>query len=183
MLLDKIAAVPGSRGKIALVTSIERGVGSSTVARSLNLSAVRGGLLSVLIQVQPDAGFASKDTAEEAAPNGLRTSRASLRSVSLLLNAGQNVDAPAADDIRAEFDLIVIDARSLAEQPEVASLSAHADLVILVVRDGATDSTAIRGARAALSKSGAAAIGIVVNQVGARVAPSQRPTEVLGIAS
>ena len=182
-LLDKITAVPGSRGKIALVTSIERGVGSSTVARSLNLAAVRGGMLSVLIQVQPDAVIASKAAAEQTPPDELRTSRAGLRSVSLLLNAGQDADGRTGDDIRDEFDLIVIDARSLAEQPEVASLSAHADLVILVVRDGATDATAIRGARAALSKSGAAAIGIVVNQVGAHAVRPQRQNETLGIAS
>ncbi len=185
VLLDRVAALPGDRGKVALVTSIEDGVGSSTLARSLNLSAVNGKMLSVLIQVQSDSAFgrAPKPPAEMSAPNGLRTSRASLRSVNLLLGAGQNAGPPPADDIRSEFDLIVIDAPSLAEQPEVASLSAHADLVILVVQDEATGQTAIRNAKASLSKFGTAAIGIVVNQAGSRAASPRPQSEMLGLAS
>ncbi len=184
-LLNRITALPGQRGKVALVTSIVDDVGGSTLARSLNLSAVNGKMLSVLIQVQSDSAFGQtlNSPAEMSAPNGLRTSRASLRAVNLLLGAGQNAGPSPVDDIRSEFDLIVIDAPSLAEQPEVASLSAHADLVILVVPDEATDQTAIRKAKASLSKSGAAAIGIVVNQTGSHTVSPRPQREMLGLAS
>jgi Mrp family chromosome partitioning ATPase len=106
-----------------------------------------------------------------------------VRSVNRLLSANQNAGLPAAEDIRSEFDLIVVDAPSLAEQPDAASLSAHADLVILVVRDGATDPAAIRKARASLSKFGGSTIGIVVNQVSPRTALPMTHSEMLGMAS
>ena len=185
VLLDRIASVPGQRGKVAVVTSVENGVGRSTVARSLNSAAVSGGMLSVLIQAEADSAFArtSKGAAAKTAPDGVTASKASLRSVNVLLSASRNGGLASSDDIRSEFDLIVIDAPSLAEHPEAAALSAHADLVILVVRDGAGNPAAIRNARASLAKFGGAAVGLVVNQVSPRAAPAQLRTEMLGLAS
>jgi hypothetical protein len=49
-LIEKIVALPGPRGKVALVMSVENNAGSSTVARSLNRSAANNGMLSVLIE-------------------------------------------------------------------------------------------------------------------------------------
>ena len=179
-LLDRIASVPGQRGKVAVVTSIENGAGCSTVARSLNSAAVNGGMLSVLIQAEADPAFARAANNKSASTN-LTASKASLRSVNVLLSASRNGGLPSGDDIRSEFDLIVIDAPSLAEHPEAASLSAHADLVILVVRDGAANPAAIRNARASLAKFAGATVGIVINQVGPRLAPAR--TEMMGLAS
>jgi Mrp family chromosome partitioning ATPase len=129
-------------------------------------------MLSVLIQAEADpvVSRASKGLSGKTAPDGLPASRASLRSVGVLLSASPNGGLPTSDDIRSEFDLIIIDAPPLPEHPEVASLSAHADLVILVVRDSAGNTAAIRNARASLAKFGGAAIGIVVNQVSPRMA-------------
>ncbi len=62
----------------------------------------------------------------------------------------------------------MIDAPSLNEQPDLASIAAHADLAILVVRDRANDFSAINNAKKELSKFGAPAIGAVVNQIGAQ---------------
>jgi Mrp family chromosome partitioning ATPase len=87
------------------------------------------------------------------------------------------------DDIRSEFGLIVIDAPSLATKANVAPLAAHADLVILVVRDGAVDQSAIGNARAALSKFGAAPVGIVLNRAPAATISAQHRGETLGLAS
>jgi Mrp family chromosome partitioning ATPase len=182
VLLDRIASVPGQRGKVALVTSVENGVGRSTVARSLNLAAVNGGMLSVLIEAEADSASARAKAAGKNASAGLAASKASLRSVNVLLSASRNGGLATSDDIRSEFDLIVIDAPSLAEHPEAAALSAHADLVILVVRDGAGNPAAIRNASASLAKSGGAAVGIVVNQVSPRTAAQPR-AEMLGLAS
>ena len=182
-LLDRIGGVQGVRGKVALVTSVENGVGCSTVARALNLSALNRGLISALIQVQPDAALARGTRPTETGASGLRASKATQQSISRLLGADRNAGLPAAEDIRSEFDLIVVDAPSLAEQPDVASLSAHADLVILVVRDGAADPAAIRNARASLWKSGGSAIGIVVNQVSPDTVPPLSQGEMLGMAS
>jgi uncharacterized protein involved in exopolysaccharide biosynthesis len=183
-LLDRIDSVPGRRGKVAIVTSVENGVGCSTVARLLNLSAVNRGMLSALIQVQPDTAFA-RATAEPTGTSayGVRTSKATLPAVGRLLSANRKAGPLANEDIRSEFDLVVVDAPSLAEQPDVTSLSAHADLVILVVRDGAADPAAIRKARASMLKFGGSAIGIVVNQVSPGAVPPLPQSDLLETAS
>jgi len=170
-LLERIAAAPGQRGKVVLITSLKSGVGASTIARSLNLSAVNSGMMSALIQVQNDTNpMGGADvTVQSSAPSGPRASKAALRSVNLLLGAGRDA-ASGEDDIRAEFALIVVDAPSLAEQPDVTSLAAHADLIVLVARGGATDETAIPDAIASLAKVTTAPIGIVINQAANRPA-------------
>jgi uncharacterized protein involved in exopolysaccharide biosynthesis len=166
-LLDALAGAPNHRGKVVLVTSIENGVGTSTVARSLNLAAVDRGMISVLIQVQAER-ISARSTAipaGQSVSHRLRASKASVGGVNRLFGAGRNDGVSTSDDIRSEFDLIVIDAPSLNEQPDVASISANADLAILVVRDRAADFSAINNAKTELSKFGAPAIGAVVNQI------------------
>jgi uncharacterized protein involved in exopolysaccharide biosynthesis/Mrp family chromosome partitioning ATPase len=169
-LLDAIAVAPNHRGKVVLVTSIENGAGNSTVARSLNLAAVGRGMFSVLIEVRPDriSGPAMNTAVGESLAHGLRAPKASVGSVNQLFGASANDGAPTSDDIRSEFDLIVIDAPSLNEDPDAASLSAHADLAILVVGERAADISAINNAKAKLSTFGTPAIGAIVNQVGAQ---------------
>jgi hypothetical protein len=164
------------------VTSVENGVGCSTIARALNLSAVNRGLISALVQVQPEGAFARTTRPAEASANGVRASKATLQSINRLLSADRNGGLPAPEDVRSEFDLMVVDAPSLAEQPDVASLSAHADLVVLVVRDGAANPAAIREARASLWKFGGSTIGIIINQVSPTVSPLPQ-SEMLGMAS
>ena len=136
---------------MAVVTSVETGVGASTVAHSLNLSALNSGKISVLIQAEADSATSRREARKNAGTKE-RTSRTSLRSVNLLLSNRNS--AQASDDIRADFELIVIDAPPVHQQPDVASLAAMADIVILVARDGATDRSAIEKARALLAKSG-----------------------------
>jgi Mrp family chromosome partitioning ATPase len=183
LLLERIGSVQGTRGKVVLVTSVENGVGCSTIARALNLSALNRGLISVLVQVQPEGGFTRATRPAEASANGVSASKATLQSINRLLGADRNAGLPAAEDVRSEFDLIVIDAPSLAVQPDVASLSAHADLVILVVRDGAANPAAIRKARTSLWKLGSGTIGIVINQVSPDTVSALPHSEMLGMAS
>ncbi|WP_407166757.1 GumC family protein [Bradyrhizobium sp. ORS 111] len=167
-LLERVAALPGRHGKVVLVTSRQAGTGAEVIARSLNLNAVNNGLLSALIQVQSDTGLTrSADvTVQSTAPTGARAARAALHSVGLLLGAGRD-SMQEDEDIRTEFALIVVDAPSLAEQPEVASLAVHADLIVLVERDDISDGAAVDGAIASLSKRTSAAIGVVINQAAA----------------
>ncbi len=165
-LVEKIGDTPGHRGRVAVVTSIERGAGASTVARSLNWAALNGGLISALIEVQPDVPT-SRQGAEPAgaiARTGRHASRATLRSINQLLGGDRTAGRPPADDIRADFDLIVIDAPPLRQHSEVDALLAQADAVILVSRDAAADQSAIESLRAMLPASGAARLGLVINQ-------------------
>jgi uncharacterized protein involved in exopolysaccharide biosynthesis len=169
-LLDALAGAPNHRGKVVLVTSIESGAGTSSIARSLNLAAVDRGMFSVLIEVQADRIFARSMTipAQQGAAHRLHASKASVDGINRLFGAGRNDGISTSDDIRSEFDLIVIDAPPLCEQLDVATISAHADLAILVVRARGTDVAAINNAKTELSKFGTPAIGAVINQIDAQ---------------
>jgi uncharacterized protein involved in exopolysaccharide biosynthesis len=169
-LLDALAGAPNHRGKVVLVTSIESGAGTSSIARSLNLAAVDRGMFSVLIEVQADRISARSMTipVEQGASHRLHASKASVAGINRLFGAGRNDGISTSDDIRSEFDLIVIDAPPLHEQVDVATISAHADLAILVVRARGTDVAAINNAKTELSKFGTPAIGAVINQIDAQ---------------
>jgi uncharacterized protein involved in exopolysaccharide biosynthesis/Mrp family chromosome partitioning ATPase len=168
-LLDRIALLPGPRGKVVLVTSGETGVGKSVVARALNAAAVERGMLSVLIEALPEPAFprvAPAGTGGSVA-DGARALKTNVRSVNLLLNHTQGVStAASAGDVRSEFDLIVINAPSLAEQPDAATISAHADFNVLVVHDGATDAGVVTRAKATLARFGNSVTGIIATPDG-----------------
>jgi Mrp family chromosome partitioning ATPase len=99
---------------------------------------------------------------------------ADLQSVNALLGASKKTAPLPADDIRAEFDLVVVHASSLAAQPHVAALAAHADAVLLVAREADDVGAAV----AALSQFGTAPIGLVLNR-----AFTERRGEVRAMAS
>ena len=178
-LLDRLEKLPEPRGKVVLVMSVGKRAGGNTVARSLNRWAVNQGKLSVLIRVEPDLGGAG---AGEARGHADGTTTASFPGVDALLRAGRTPELSPADDIRSEFDLIVVHASSLALQPEAAALAAHADLVMLVAREDAIDSAAMRRVTAALSRFGGVPTGIVVNRVPTDPSSARRRGEVLGLA-
>src|SRR3954447_15825565 len=129
-LIDALTGAPNHRGKVVLITSIERGAGTSSVAQSLNLAAVERGMLSVLIQAQAERISAQSMTlpVEAGLSHRLRASKASVAGINRLFGAGGHDGVSTSEDIRSEFDLIVIDAPPLHEQVEVATISAHADL-------------------------------------------------------
>jgi uncharacterized protein involved in exopolysaccharide biosynthesis len=167
-LLERIDRVPVRGCKVALVLSVGKSAGGNTVARSLNRAAVNRGMMSVLIRLQPE--FASHQPPVTEWNDGSTT--AGLQSIDELLSAGRKPDARPEDDIRSEFDLIVVHAGNLALQPDAVALAAHADLIVLVARAGELGSGAMRRVTAALSKYAAVPTGLVVNHVPAgSVAP------------
>jgi uncharacterized protein involved in exopolysaccharide biosynthesis len=176
-VMEKIQQVRGPHGKVALLMSVEAGAGGSTIARSLNRSVVKNGMLSVLIELEP------KPSGAAPATQGSTTVQADLHSIDELLRASRRTPPLPADDIRSEFDLILVDASSLDKQPDAAALAAYADLVILVARDGTAKPAAIRKATAALSKFGAVPMALIVNRVPASSAVLGSRREVLGMAS
>lgn len=166
-LLERIERVPVRGCKVALVLSVGKSAGGNTVARSLNRAAVNRGMMSVLIRLQPE--FAGHQPVTEW-HDGSTT--AGLQSIEELLSAGRKPDARPEDDIRSEFDLIIVHAGNLALQPDAIALATHADLIVLVARAGELGSSATRRVTAALSKYAAVPTGLVVNHVPAgSVAP------------
>ncbi|MEH2672917.1 uncharacterized protein involved in exopolysaccharide biosynthesis [Bradyrhizobium japonicum] len=176
LLIENIEQLPGDHGKVALLLSVEGGAGGSTVARSLNRSAVKNGILSVLIEME-------SRRAEAAPRQGSGIIKADLPSIVELLGASSKSPPYPPDDIRADFGLIIVDASSLALQPAAVALAAHADLVILVAGEGAANSAAIGKARADLSGYGSVPTALVVNRVAVDATVRGAQGETLGLAS
>jgi len=158
-LLERIDRVPVRGCKVALVLSVGKSAGGNTVARSLNRAAVTRGMMSVLIRLQGE--FAGHQPPVTEWNDGSTT--AGLQSIDELLSAGRKADARPEDDIRSEFDLIIVHAGNLALQPDAIALAAHADLIVLVARAGELGSAAMRRVTAALSRYETVPTGLVVN--------------------
>ena len=174
-LLEKISALPGTHGKIVLILSAQESSGAATVARSLNRAAVSRGMLSVMIDVQYGVAGVPACTAAQGVP----MTTADLQSVQELLIASKKTAPPAADDIRSEFDLVVIHAPPMSAYPDAAALAAHVDLVILVALENAVGPAA--EAAAVLSRFGPAPVGLAINRAaaGAGVADRRRVPRVV----
>src|SRR5262249_26061368 len=99
-----------------------------------------------------------------------------------LLSASRKVDVRPADDIRSEFDLIIVHATSLALQPEAVTLAVHADLVILVVHADELGSAAMQRVTAALSRFDAGPTGVIINHDPAGSTVPQSERKALGLA-
>ncbi|MCA1535249.1 GumC family protein [Bradyrhizobium sp. NBAIM03] len=177
-LLERIDRVPVRGCKVALVLSVGKSAGGNTVARSLNRAAVNRGMMSALIRLQPE--FAGSQPPVTEWQDGSTT--AGLQSIDELLSAGRKPDARPEDDIRSEFDLIVVHAGNLALQPDAIALAAHADLIVLVARAGELGSSAMRRVTAALSRYAAVPTGLVVNHVPADSMVAQPDGGALGLA-
>ena len=177
-LLERIDRVPVRGCKVALVLSVGKSAGGNTVARSLNRAAVKRGMMSVLIRLQGE--FAGHQPPVTEWNDGSTT--AGLQSIDELLSAGRKADARPEDDIRSEFDLIIVHAGNLALQPDAIALAAHADLIVLVARAGELGSAAMRRVTAALSQYQAVPTGLVVNHAPAGSQAPQPEGGALGLA-
>ncbi|AWL92189.1 exopolysaccharide transport family protein [Bradyrhizobium ottawaense] len=177
-LLERIDRVPVRGCKVALVLSVGKSAGGNTVARSLNRAAVNRGMMSVLIRLQPE--FAGHQPPVTEWNDGSTT--AGLQSIDELLSAGRKADARPEDDIRSEFDLIIVHAGNLALQPDAIALAAHADLIVLVARAGELGSAAMRRVTAALSRYEAVPTGLVVNHAPAGSQAPHPEGAALGLA-
>ncbi|BBO09733.1 hypothetical protein TM102_12030 [Bradyrhizobium sp. TM102] len=177
-LLERIDRVPVRGCRVALVLSVGKSAGGNTVARSLNRAAVNRGMMSVLIRLQPE--FAGHQPPVTEWNDGSTT--AGLQSIDELLSAGRKADARPEDDIRSEFDLIIVHAGNLALQPDAIALAAHADLIVLVARAGELGSAAMRRVTAALLRYEAVSTGLVVNHAPAGSTAPHPEGGALGLA-
>ncbi|PZA10385.1 lipopolysaccharide biosynthesis protein [Rhodopseudomonas palustris] len=167
-LLDAVGVKPSQRGKVVLVTSVNAGAGKSSVARALNAIAIDRGLLSVVIEVAGQSRTAPAGRSEPSSGAQVRVLKTTIPSVLRLI--GPVPDASAQSDVRSEFDLILIDAPALDQQPEVAEIAAHADLSLLVVDRTVTEAGAALEAQALLSRRGRTPVGVVINRASAHQA-------------
>jgi uncharacterized protein involved in exopolysaccharide biosynthesis len=157
--LEKIALTRGMRGRVVLLLSGSALHGRSIIAEALSALALDRGMLSVLIQVEPQ----KFGTAAGLARNQLRantTVRTTSPSLQLLLT-GQG--APHPGDFRSEFDIIVIDGTALQDPAEIAGLVSHIDFAAFLV-DEKQDGDRMMKAMDVLSSNRHIAKGVIVDQ-------------------
>jgi LCP family protein required for cell wall assembly len=174
-------------GQVLLVSSPAPGQGASTVALNLAVTGTQRGRRIALIDGDIDGDGVSRflSTGSEPGLTDLADGAATLADASRLWTIGQNSVLPVVPSgssttspevalagselagsiglIAERADAVLIDAPPIAWDGATAPLAAHADGTILVVTEGATD-TSVADARDRLATAGAPVIGYVANR-------------------
>lgn len=157
-LLEKIALTRGLRGRVVLILAGDAARGQSMIAEALTGLARDRGMLSLLIQVEPQGSGNISSIARTPMRTGptMRVSPASLQT----LLSGRDA---SAKDIRTEFDIVVVDGTALQEPAEIASLADHIDFAAFLV-DERQDGEILLKAMEILSPRRHVAKGVIVDQ-------------------
>lgn len=168
--------------RVVAVTSAGRREGRTTTAANLALTAAQEGRGTILVEgdlrhasvasllgLAPRAGLA--DVIEGRAELGQAVTR--LGALAVLCAGGDGADAPLRnpralaimEQLRAAYDLVVVDAPPAIAFADGDRLVAAADAALLVVRAGATPRQVVR---LALESLGDRAAGVVLNDVDAQ---------------
>jgi capsular exopolysaccharide synthesis family protein len=168
--------------RVVAVTSATRGEGRTTTAANLAITAAQEGRATVLVEAdlrRPSLmrlfGFAPRAGLAEVLDGQAELSQALARVGPLsVLTAGEVRDAAATghharaaavmEQLRAGFDLVVIDGPPALSVVDGDRLAGAADAVVLVVRAGATPRQVVR---LALESLGDRTVGMVLNDVDA----------------
>lgn len=162
-LLEKIALSRGLRGRVVLFLAGSRAAGQTTAADALNALAIERGMLSVLIQVEPNAIKAQTPvlTASGLDTIPLRTTAPSLRT---LLSGHAWIGTPSPGDVRSEFDVIVVDGTSMDDVREIANLADYIDFAVFIVEGQAQDTNRLTNAMDALARNHNITTGVIIDQ-------------------
>jgi uncharacterized protein involved in exopolysaccharide biosynthesis len=157
--LETIALTRGLRGRVVLFLSGSPLHGRSVIAEALSTLALDRGMLSVLIQIEPEKfGTVADISRTQMQPQAVvRTSSPSLQT---LLS---NQQASPAGDFRSEFDIIVVDGTALPDPAEIAGLTGHIDFAIFLI-DAKQDGAHMTRAMDVLSSNRHIAKGVIVDQ-------------------
>ncbi|HET7825261.1 MAG TPA: CpsD/CapB family tyrosine-protein kinase [Anaeromyxobacter sp.] len=167
--------------RVVAVTSAGRREGRTTTAANLALTAAQEGRVTVLVEgdlrhaslaallgLAPRAGLA--EVIEGKAELGQAVAR--LGPLAVLCAGGDGADTPlrsaralaVVEQLRAAYDLVVIDAPPAIAFADGDRLVGAADAALLVVRAGTTPRQVVR---LALESLGDRAVGVVLNDVDA----------------
>ncbi|MCP3859636.1 MAG: CpsD/CapB family tyrosine-protein kinase, partial [Phycisphaeraceae bacterium] len=176
-----------TNGHVLLVSSPAPGQGASTVALNLAVAGTQRGRRIALIDGDIDGNGVSRflSTGSEPGLTDLAEGAATLADASRLWTIGEDSALPVVpsgsstkpseaalagpglagsiEQIAGRADAVLIDAPPIAWDGATTPLAAHADGTILVVTEGATD-TSVADARDRLASAGAPVIGYVANR-------------------
>lgn len=177
--------VPAGSAQTVLVTGCAPGDGASTVASNLASAAANQGAralivdcnlrrpaLHQLLDVPNDAGLGSVLRGRTEPPDGIRSTRVGglsvLPSGPVAASDRSLLDSESMRELlrllARHFDLVVLDAASLADGTDAARLAAHAGGTVLVVRRGSARGDVVRASLASLDASGTGGVGLVLNR-------------------
>ncbi|WP_242335826.1 MULTISPECIES: CpsD/CapB family tyrosine-protein kinase [Anaeromyxobacter] len=181
VLYQRLARLAARRAmRVVAVTSASRGEGRTTTAANLALTAAQEGRAVVLVDAdlrRPSVaslfGLAPRAGVAEVLDGTAELSQAIVRVGMLsVLCAGEVRDPVAAirhprtaalvEQLRAAYDLVVLDAPPALAFADGERLAGAADAAVLVVRAGATPRQVVR---LALESLGDRAAGVVLNDV------------------
>ena len=185
---ELLSSVEGrTSGHVLLVSSPAPGQGASTVALNLAVAGTQRGRRIALIDgdIEGDGVSRFLSTGSEPGLTDLADGAATLADASRLWTIGQDSVLPVVpsgsstlpseaalagpgladsiEQIAGRADAVLIDAPPIAWDGATAPLAAHADGTILVIGEGATD-TSVADARDRLATAGAPVIGYVANR-------------------
>jgi protein-tyrosine kinase len=175
-LMACVRALMRERPQLVLhVVSASPGEGTSSIARSLARRAAQEPWCATLLLDATDIAAAAptrrRGDPDDAQGNGPVLFRD--RELERLRWATLRPDASGAipldlyqlyEDLRARFDLVVVDCPSIADMPDGATLAALADGVIMVAAAEQTRVAVIEHAKALIVKSGGRILGMVLNR-------------------
>jgi Mrp family chromosome partitioning ATPase len=157
------------------VIAAAHGEGTSSIARGLARRAAQEPWCSTLLLDATDAAAAAPARGHQRSASGAHDGLVLFRDreQERLRWATLSADASGAipldlgqlyDDLRAQFNLVVVDCASIEAMPDGAALASLADGVMLVAAAEQTRVAVIEHAKAVIAKSGGRILGIVLNR-------------------
>ncbi|QSF45808.1 MULTISPECIES: CpsD/CapB family tyrosine-protein kinase [Paenibacillus] len=183
--IRQLGLAGGSGGQVLLFTSAEGGEGKTTILSNLAVSFVQDGKrvavvdcnlrhpgLHNVFEVEGSQGLAAYLSGQEEAKDiavygnlaNLAVIPAGITRVSPPDLLGSDKMAALLDELKASFDLILLDSPPAVEFSDARILAPLSDGVILVARHGKTKREAVRKLKVLMEQTGSKILGIAMNQ-------------------
>ncbi|MEK4154361.1 MULTISPECIES: CpsD/CapB family tyrosine-protein kinase [Paenibacillus] len=183
--IRQLGLAQGGGGKVLLFTSAEAGAGKTTILSNLAVSFVQDGKkvavvdcnlrhpgLHTVFEVEGSDGLVAYLSGQEEADN--IAVLGNLANLSVIPAGKTHVSPPdllgnpkmtaLLEELKENYDLILLDSPSAVDFSDARILAPQADGVILVARYGKSKRESIRKAKTLLEQTGSNLIGIAMNQ-------------------
>ncbi|WP_150265338.1 CpsD/CapB family tyrosine-protein kinase [Paenibacillus tepidiphilus] len=183
--IRQLGLLGGEGGKVLLFTSAEEGAGKTTVLSNLAVSFVQDGKkvavvdcdlrrpgLHTVFEVEGSHGLAAYLSGQEEAKDvavygnlaNLAVIPAGMSRVTPPDLLGNEHMAALLTELKASFDLVLLDTPPAVEYSDARILAPLTDGVILVARQGKSKRESLRKLKAVMEQSGSNILGIAMNQ-------------------
>ncbi|OKP78778.1 tyrosine protein kinase [Paenibacillus helianthi] len=183
--IRQLGLLKGSGGQVLLFTSAERGEGKTTILSNLAVSFVQDGKkvavvdcnlrrpgLHNVFEVEGSQGLAAylggmeeaKDIAVYGNLANLAVIPAGITSVSPPDLLGSERMAALLEELKANFDLVLLDSPQAVEFSDARILAPLSDGLIIVARHGKTKRESLKKLKGLMEQTGVKILGIAMNQ-------------------